>query len=194
MPTLIVQRMEARYAKVPDDPPDIAVEKTSDRTETQRGDSYMYTIAVRNTTNVPVYNVRVFDLVPTDKIVVTDPGDALVSGNSLSWSVRLLGPSETTYFRYRVNVLESVNHGDVIHNTTVARADDVDDRLALHSVTVIQQMPQTGIVAANGAAALRTLFPMRTASHSALPLSLWLTLLGMSVGAGGNILRRTLFI
>jgi uncharacterized repeat protein (TIGR01451 family) len=167
-------------------PIDIALEKVADRSEAQSDDVVTYSLTVTNPSKGTVKNVVVDDAFDARLLAVQDAGNGTVFGNHISWNLAQLDAGESLVLRYRMRVLQTVQHGDILHNTTIARADDVPDRFALCDITVIKQLPQTGILTASNS---NHLTPM---SNGEVPVAVSFAMVLMGLTAGAAVMRKVL--
>ncbi|MDD5026453.1 MAG: hypothetical protein PHH13_03705, partial [Candidatus Peribacteraceae bacterium] len=136
---------------------------------------------------------------------VEDAAGGNVSGNSIHWSIPVLGPNASRVITYRVRIDPSMRHGQVISNTvTVSSPDIAGSPSDTEQVSVIENMPQTGLggfIAAvtdsdsfirphqRGAAETSP----QTDAGTSLPLLIWTNIIAIGISGGWLFGKRILF-
>ncbi len=152
-------------------------------------------MTVRNTSNVPAYNVSVEDTFPAHQMSIGDAGGGIVSGDRIRWTVGTLSANETRTFTYNGTLRSSLRQGDVVQNNVRVTADNIGAvPNAVASVRIIQILPATG---AGFTGPLSTVGAMlrpfgSTSSPAAIPSILWLSIALMGLAAGGGLGKRFL--
>lgn len=114
-----------------EDDADLSIDKVSDKYVHKVGDTWDYTIKVKNitATAITAKNVKITDSVDSRlkvNSVTTSQGTATHSGNTVSVSAGNLAQNKTVTVKVNVTALESSN-GQQIYNKAKAVADNSDD-------------------------------------------------------------------
>jgi len=168
----------------------LTVSKTPDRSEAMVGDLVTYTIAVENDGSGPAEEVVVDDRIDT-RAAVADAGGAQVHGNVLRWRIGRLERGVTRRFTYRVRLTGGLHHGDTVRND-VRVASRCEDQKASATISVIEELPQTGFLSnflrspSEHLRQIRHSDPMQESGGFG-GIVLWLSLLAIASGIGGWI-------
>ncbi|MEK7218286.1 MAG: hypothetical protein AAB728_02370 [Patescibacteria group bacterium] len=183
---------QSRLAKKEKEPVELVIDKSSDRGEVQGGDVYTYTISVRNISKRTAMNVAVNDYFDQQRLIVLDTDGGQLTYEGIRWVIPSVKASELVTFRYHVRLTQNVQHGDLVHNTSIVRAEEAPERIAYNDVRVIKVMPQTGTyaMAESAAAYLRPL--QSGTSAGTIPLTVLLTFMTLGTAVGGTITKRWL--
>ena len=186
-------------------PVQITVDKQADRREVQPGSIVSYTVIIRNGSAETAQEIDVNDSFSAGSLTVEDAAGGNVSGNSIHWSIPVLGPNASRVITYRVRIDPSMRHGQVISNTvTVSSPDIAGSPSDTEQVSVIENMPQTGLggfIAAvtdsdsfirphqRGAAETSA----QTDAGTSLPLLIWTNIIAIGISGGWLFGKRILF-
>ncbi|MFH0770726.1 MAG: Ig-like domain-containing protein, partial [Candidatus Peregrinibacteria bacterium] len=184
-----------------EEPTTISVDKQADRREAQPGSIVAYTVTIRNQSNGSAQNIDVEDSFTAGTLTVEDAAGGNVNGNTIRWNIPLLGPNATRIITYRVRISPSMRHGQTIANTVTVRSSDIAGSPSdTEQISVIENMPQTGIggfIAAVTEAAKSVRPHQKTgaaaANDSSLPLIIWTNIIAIGIGSGWLFGKRILF-
>ncbi|MCB9808482.1 DUF11 domain-containing protein [Candidatus Peribacteria bacterium] len=127
----------------------VLVSKHADRSEVRPGETVVYTVSVQNTTNQPIYNMKVEDRMDSPYIRVLNASEGQTSGNGIVWSVPALEPGQHWSVNYTAQIDMRAPHGVTIPNiVTVSGAGmetvSLSERIHTMQIGVISNLPPTG--------------------------------------------------
>jgi uncharacterized repeat protein (TIGR01451 family) len=114
--------------------PRLRLTKRANRTRVRAGQTIVYTIEVRNPSDVTVRNVRVCDRLPTGLASVRATPRARLSGGAHCWTIKRLAGGASKTFRLTTRALAGAS-GRVV-NTATARSRDARAARARRAVHV----------------------------------------------------------
>ncbi|EIM78829.1 hypothetical protein A3SI_00005, partial [Nitritalea halalkaliphila LW7] len=105
---------------------DLEVIKVADVTTVLPGDTFGYTITIRNTGNAPATQVRVSDPLPAGtEFVLADNGGVFENG-VVRWEIPLIAAGESISLRLEVRVTETITESRIVNIATAESPDDPD--------------------------------------------------------------------
>jgi uncharacterized repeat protein (TIGR01451 family) len=179
---------------------DLQVSKTADRSEAQPGDVISYTVTVRNQGNSVMNGISVQDIMDGNAgATVVDPNGGQVNGSSITWNVASLSGGESRTIGYTERLGYNVRQGDSVRNS-VTVSGSCGQIATSATVSIIQQLPQTGVISDlfGGKNPYLTKITGGSATASAAGASAGVMgiisiLAAMGVSAGGVIGKRFFF-
>ena len=176
------------------DDPEIELTKEASAAEVFPGGLIEYRLRIENTGDETISDITVTDKLPAN-VSVIDDGDADENKSGrLEWEIDELEEGDTWTATYRVSVDVSAYPGEIIRNDVTVEADELDETESV-TVSVIGNLPQTGVMGAPPASTIR-LIPLTrnagTGSTDALPIVLWVLMVGLGAGTGMGVGRKFL--
>jgi uncharacterized repeat protein (TIGR01451 family) len=170
------------------------VRKSADRSEAQPGDFVSYTIVIRNSTDRTLTDIDVRDTFSTSDLLVQQAGNGDIDGRTIHWTIDRLTRGQSVTLRYEGEISTSARHGTRIVNSVVANADSEygEDQ---YTVSVIDRLPQTGVLGSLTGAGNAFLRPFRARTSSTDPSSPIIPItivLVTGLAAGGVVGRKML--
>ncbi len=171
----------------------VSLMKQADRSEASPGTEVSYAITIHNTSAEEVRDVRVEDSFPSSQLSIIDPGTGQVSGSVIRWNIGTLAPDETRSFSYRARLSGHLRNGDVVTNTVRVTGGNLDSYpTAMAQVTILQQLPQTGVDDYTGPLHGSFLLRPLDADAAHVPAIAWSSLILMAVSIGSRVGRKYL--
>ena len=129
---------------------DAVLRKQADRREVRPGDTVLFTVMLRNTTDRAFRNVTITDQFDAQylRLAETVPG-AQMSAGSIMWNIGTLEPGGEWMVRYRMQVHPQAPHSLQIKNAVTATGEGMEtvsltERIVTGTVGVITSMPKSG--------------------------------------------------
>ena len=128
---------------------DILVSKNADRGEVRPGEHVGYTVSVANSTDHPLYNVKVQDRMQSQHIRVLNADNGQLSGDSITWNIPVLEPGQHWDTGYTAQIDYRAPHGVTIPNVVTVSGKgmntvSLEDRIYTSEIGVISNLPPTG--------------------------------------------------
>lgn len=127
----------------------VIVQKNADRGEVHPGEKVNYTVSLRNTTNEPLYNLKVQDRMDSPHIRVTNSHNGNLSGDAITWNVPVLEPGQHWDVDYTAQIDYRAPHGVSVPNIVTVSGNGMDtvsleERIYTSQIGVISNLPPTG--------------------------------------------------
>ena len=128
---------------------DVLVSKNADRGEVRPGERVGYKVSVANTTDQPLYNVRVQDRMESNHIRVLNADNGQLQGDSITWNIPVLEPGQHWDTQYTAQIDYRAPHGVTIPNVVTVSGKgmntvSLEDRIYTSEIGVISNLPPTG--------------------------------------------------
>ncbi|MBU0766171.1 DUF11 domain-containing protein, partial [Patescibacteria group bacterium] len=181
------------------EPATMSIDKSADRREVQPGSIATYTLTIRNTSPYTASDIKVEDAFTAGSFTVEDAAGGNVLGNTINWNIPTLGPNATRIIRYRVRIAQIMKHGQTISNSVVIHSPDLSGSPSdVENVSVIEQLPQTGLGGFLGAlddtdSAIRPHARGGSADPLSLPLLIWTNIIAIGM-SGGWLFGKRMFV
>lgn len=122
----------------------VSLRLLADRTEANVNDMVTYSVIVTNTDGITLQNLNVESMYPSDKLSISNPGNAIVNGNTLMWTIPSLAPGEARTFTYTAHVLQPAANMQLTNTARVSSPTLPFTPNASVVVSVMTRLPQTG--------------------------------------------------
>ncbi|MCX5975774.1 MAG: hypothetical protein NTV33_02795, partial [Coprothermobacterota bacterium] len=125
------------------------IQKTTTATSVLRGNTFLYQIAVVNTSGGPVYNVTVQDLLNSSLDYVAASVTPTVSGQSLTWNLGTMQNNDMRVIQLTVRPKTTAVAGTVVNNTAQVSATGMGTNQSTSGNTLILEQATTFTKAVN---------------------------------------------
>ncbi|MGY6558297.1 MAG: T9SS type B sorting domain-containing protein, partial [Nitritalea sp.] len=105
---------------------DLEVIKVADVTTVLPGDTFGYTITIRNTGNAPATQVRVSDPLPAGTEFVRADNGGVFENGVVRWEIPVIAAGESISLRLEVRVSETITVPSIVNIATAESPDDPD--------------------------------------------------------------------
>ena len=127
----------------------VAVYKNADRGEVRPGEMVNYNVSVTNTTDHPLYNLKVQDRMQSPHIRVLSAENGDLRGDGITWTVPELQPGQHWNVGYTAQVDYRAPHGVSVPNIVTVSGQGMDtvsleERIHTSQIGVISNLPPTG--------------------------------------------------